>query len=326
MNNRHPIHRAFPQAIPNTFAISREGAPPCQSACPADVNVVGYMNLTGLGKFEEALSLVRENMPFAAICGRICFHPCETLCKRGQLDSPLSICDTKRFLGDWEMKQSVYKTPPKMEDRDKKVAIVGAGPAGLSAAYYLCLNGYDVTVFEKLPVLGGMLSVGIPEYRLPRDIIATEIKNLETLGVTFQTGISIGHDKTLTDLESENYKACFIATGMHQCPTLGVAGQDLEGVIPGVDFLRKVAFKESVVLGEKAVIIGGGNVAIDCARTCLRMGVKEVSILYRRSREEMPAYDYEVKEAEQEGIRFIFLAAPVRFIGEAHKLKSVEYI
>ncbi len=327
MTTRHPISRPFPQAIPNTYSILRSGEPPCQAACPAGVNVVGYMNLTGLGKYEEALKLVRERMPFASICGRICFHPCESACKRGQMDEPLAICHTKRFLGDWESNGGEYLTPePKMR-RGEKVAVVGAGPAGLAAAYYLSLEGYPVTIFEKLPVVGGMLAVGIPAYRLPRKIIAAEVENLKTLGVEIKTGVTFGQDVTFESLGEEGYQAFFLATGLHRSRKLKVLeGGDLEGVIGGTRLLRDISLGNEVNIGQRVVIIGGGNVAIDCARSCLRTGVREVTILYRRSREEMPASDWEVEEAQEEGVKFHFLAAPTRFLGQDGKITSLEYI
>jgi heterodisulfide reductase subunit A len=326
MATRHPISRPFPQAIPNTYAIMRAGQPPCENACPAGVNVCGYMNLAGLGKFDEALALVREKMPFAAICGRICFHPCETACKRGQIDKPLSICYTKRFLGDRELEKGQFDHPPQKQPREEKVAIVGSGPAGLSAAYYLALEGYAVTIYEKLPVAGGMLAVGIPDYRLPRDILNAEIENLESLGVTIKTGVSFGTDVTFESLESDGFKAFFVATGLHKSMNLRAEGDDLKGVIGGVDLLRRVALNETVQIGKKVVIIGGGNVAIDCARTCWRLGAEEVIILYRRTRAEMPASEWEIEEAEHEGITLHYLAAPTRLMGEEGKLTYLEYI
>ena len=326
MTTRHPISRAFPQAIPNTYSIMRLGAPPCEDTCPANVNVCGYMNLAGLGKFEEALALVREKMPFASICGRICFHPCETACKRGQVDKPLSICYTKRLLGDIELEKGVYNHPPQKEPRKEKVAIVGAGPAGLSAAYYLSLEGYPVTIFEKLPRAGGMIAVGIPDYRLPREILDAEIHNLQTLGVEIKTGVTFGKDETFESLESDGFKAFFVATGLHKSTSLRVEGDDLEGVIGGVDLLRQVALGEEVTIGKKVVVVGGGNVAIDCARVCWRLGAEEVIILYRRTKAEMPASDWEIEEAEHEGVKLQFLAAPTKLIGENGKLTSLEYI
>jgi heterodisulfide reductase subunit A2 len=326
MTTRHPISRPFPQAIPNTYSILRAGQPPCENACPADVNVCGYMNLAGLGKFDEALALVREKMPFAAVCGRICFHPCENACKRGQVDQALSICATKRFLGDAELEKGEFNHPVQKEARPEKVAIIGAGPAGLSAAYYLSLEGYPVTIFEKLPVAGGMLAVGIPDYRLPRHILAAEIKNLESLGVVIKTGVSFGQDVTFESLENEGYKSVFIATGLHKSMGMRVEGDDLQGVIGGVDLLRQVSLGEATAIGKKVVIIGGGNVAIDCARTCKRLGAEAVTILYRRTRAEMPASDWEIEEAVEEGVQLQYLAAPTRFIGENGSLHSMEFI
>jgi heterodisulfide reductase subunit A2 len=326
MTTRHPISRPFPQAIPNTYSIQRAGQPPCENACPANVNVCGYMNLAGLGKFEEALALVREKMPFAAICGRICFHPCEDACKRGQIDQALSICTTKRFLGDAELEKGVFSHPVQKEARPEKVAIIGAGPAGLTAAYYLSLEGYPVTIFEKLPVAGGMLAVGIPDYRLPRDILNAEIKNLESLGVVIQTGVCFGQEVTFESLENDGFKSVFLATGLHKSMGMRVEGDDLQGVIGGVDLLRQVSLGEPTSIGKKVVIIGGGNVAIDCARTCIRLGAEAVTILYRRTRAEMPASDWEIEEAEEEGVQLHFLAAPTCFTGEDGTLTSMEYI
>jgi heterodisulfide reductase subunit A len=322
----HPISRPFPQAIPNSYAITRLGEPPCESACPAGVNVCGYMNLAGLGKFDEALSLVRERMPFASVCGRICFHPCESACKRGQLDGPLAICDTKRYLGDRELSVGRFNHPAPKAERAEKIAVIGAGPAGLSAAYYLTLEGFSVTVFERLPVAGGMLAVGIPEYRLPRDILAAEVANLENMGVQIKTGVTIGQDVTLDELESQGFRAFFVATGMHRSTSLMIEGEDLDGVVPGTDFLRKVSLMQPPGAAKHVVVVGGGNVAIDCARTSLRLGAERVTVLYRRSRSEMPAYSHEVEEAEKEGVEFLFLAAPARLVGEDGKLNGLEYV
>lgn len=326
LTTRHPIHRLFPQAVPNAYAIERKGIPPCQEACPAGVNVVGYMNLTGLGKFDEALALVRERMPFAAICGRICFHPCEDACKRGQIDAPLAICHTKRFLGDYELQKNTFSHPPIKPERNQKVAIIGSGPAGLSAAYYLRLEGYSVTIFEKLPIAGGMLAVGIPAYRLPKSILQAEIQHLIDMGITITTCVTFGKDVTFNSLAQDGFQAFFLATGLHQSLPLGIDGEGLDGVIGGTDFLRKIALNDPIDVKKRVIIIGGGNVAIDCARTCLRQGADEVIILYRRSRSEMPAWDIEVEEAEHEGVQFIFLATPKRLIGANGKLTALEYI
>lgn len=321
----HAIGRSFAQAVPGAFSILRAGIPPCQAACPAGVNVVGYMTLTGLGKFDEAIAMVRERMPFAAICGRICFHPCEDICKRGQLDKPVAICYTKRFLGDNELERGVFNHPPLKEPREEKVALIGAGPAGLSAAYYLALEGYQVTIFEKLPVAGGMLAVGIPDYRLPRDILAAEIQNLLEMGITIKTGITFGKDITFKSLEDEGFKAIFIAMGLHLGRSLNVEGEDLDGVMQGVDLLRKVSLKEEFPFGEKVVVIGGGNVAVDVARTVLRFGDKEVSLVCLEARDEMPAWEREIEEALEEGIVIHNSWGPKRFIGVNGKVNGVEF-
>jgi heterodisulfide reductase subunit A len=321
----HAIGRSFAQAVPGAFSILRAGMPPCQAACPAGVNVVGYMTLTGLGKFDEAIALVRERMPFAAICGRICFHPCEDVCKRGQLDKPVAICYTKRFLGDYELEGGVFTHPPLKEPREEEVGVVGAGPAGLSAAYYLALEGYQVTIFEKLPVPGGMLAVGIPDYRLPRDILAAEIQNLLEMGITIKTGITFGKDITFKSLEDEGFKAIFIAMGLHLGRSLNVEGEDLDGVMQGVDLLRKVSLKEEFPFGEKVVVIGGGNVAVDVARTVLRFGAKEVGLVCLEVRDEMPAWEREIEEALEEGIVIHNSWGPKRFIGVNGKVNGVEF-
>jgi heterodisulfide reductase subunit A len=325
MTTRHPISRAFPQAIPNTYSILRAGMPPCQAACPAGVNVQGYMTLTGAGKFAEALALVRERMPFASICGRICVRPCESACKRGQLDAPSAICHTKRFLGDYELEHGLHSNPPMSELREEKVAVVGSGPGGLSAAYYLAIEGYQVTVFEKLPVLGGMLAVGIPDYRLPRDIIDAEIESLRAMGVTFRTGISFGQDVSVDDLEAQGHQAIFLSTGLHVSRGLGIEGEDLAGVMGGTDLLRKVALKEDVSVGKQVLVIGGGNVAIDVARTAIRLGADRVDLVCLETRDEMPALEREVTEAHEEGVLIHNSWGPKTILGEDGTVLGVEF-
>ncbi|MBI5248203.1 MAG: FAD-dependent oxidoreductase [Desulfomonile tiedjei] len=325
MTTRHPISRPFPQAIPNTYSILREGMPPCQAACPAGVNVQGYMTLTGAGKFVEALALIRERMPFASICGRICVRPCESSCKRGQVDAPTAICHTKRFLGDYEKEHSLYSNPPMKELRDKKVAVIGAGPGGLSAAYYLAIEGYQVTVFEKLPVIGGMLNVGIPDYRLPRQIIDEEVENIRSMNVAFRTGVTFGKDITIDDLEDQGYQAVFLSIGLHVSRRLGIDGESLDGVVGGIDMLRMVALKEDVKVGQNVVVIGGGNVAIDVARTAVRLGAARVDLVCLEARDEMPAWERETHEAIEEGVAIHNSLGPKEFVGQDGKVQGAVF-
>jgi heterodisulfide reductase subunit A len=324
---RHPIGRPFPQAIPNTYSILREGMPPCQAACPAGVNVQGYMTLAGRGKFAEALELVRERMPFASIGGRICNRLCESSCKRGQIDAPLAICHTKRFLGDHEADQGLSVHPPLKPRREEKIAVVGAGPGGLSAAYYLAIEGYRVRVFEKLPMAGGMLAVGIPEYRLPKEVLKREVDWLCGLGVEIRTGVDVGKDITLNQLREEGYRAFFLGIGAHKGYTLGIDGEkDFPSVLDGVTFLREVGLGSRKAPAERVVVVGGGNAAIDAARTALRLGCSKVFIAYRRTRGEMPAHDEEILHAEQEGIVIHYLTIPKRVIGRDGQVTGLECI
>jgi len=325
MKTRHPISRNFPQATPNTFAIMRAGMPPCQAACPAGVNVQGYMTLVGVGKFKEALALVRERMPFASACGRICVRPCEDACKRGQLDDPTAICHTKRFLGDYEIENNLHENPPMKEPRNKKVAVVGGGPSGMSAAYFLAIEGYEVTVFERLPILGGMLTVGIPDYRLPRKIIDLEIENIRQMGVSFRTGVTIGKDITLDDLKSQGFEAVYMSTGLHVSRGLGIEGENLEGVVGGVDMLRQTGLGEEVKTGKNVVVIGGGNVAIDVARTAMRLGAARVDLVCLEARNEMPAWEREIHEALEEGVTIHNSWGPKKFTGVDGKISGVEF-
>jgi len=325
MTTRHPISRSFPQAIPNTYSILRAGMPPCQAACPAGVNVQGYMTLTGAGKFSEALTLVRERMPFASACGRICVRPCETACKRGQLDKPTAICHTKRFLGDYARAQGEDVNPPQAEPREEKVAIVGAGPAGLSAAYFLALKGYQVTVFEKLPVAGGMLTVGIPDYRLSRDVINAEIQNILNLGVTIKNNVTFGKDITFDSLDDEGFTAVFLSTGLHMGRRLNVEGEDLPGVIQGVQFLRSAALKERTDISGRVVVIGGGNVAIDVARTAVRAGGAHVDLVCLEARHEMPAWEHEIEEAVEEGVVIHNSWGPKCFLAADGTVSALEF-
>lgn len=290
---------------------------PCQEACPAGVDAPLYIDQVRKGQYIEAYKTVSIANPFPAICGRVCDHPCEGKCRRATVDDPISIRLLKRTAADKTLESSGdnLPLPPISPSNGKKVAIVGAGPAGLSAAYYLAKKGYGVKVFEALPVAGGMLAVGIPDYRLPKELIRKEISRLERMGVEIRTGIRVGADVTLDELKS-HYDSVLVAVGAHGDSKLGIPGEDLAGVIPGVTFLRDVNLGRAGGLhGKKVVVIGGGNVAIDAARSAVRMGAAEVTVAYRRTEKEMPAYPEEVAQAKQEGVRFVFLAGPSKIEG-----------
>lgn len=304
---RKAIYKRYPQAIPNALAISKRGTSPCTIACPAHISVQGYVALIAQGKYHEALNLIREENPFPAVCGRVCVHPCETSCMRGKVDEPLAICHLKRFAADEVMQAGELSLPERAPSNNGKVAVVGSGPAGLTTAHYLALWGYQPTVFEALPQAGGMMRVGIPAYRLPRDILDAEIKLVEGMGVEIKTSHRVD---SLDELFSSGYDAVFIATGAHKGVKIGVKGEDNPAVIDGVAFLRKVNLGEKVKIGKNIAVIGGGNAAIDCARSALRTGTEKVTIIYRRTRDEMPAALEEVEAALHEGVNIIFLAAP----------------
>jgi len=318
LSERKAIYRPFPQAVPSAYAVDKRETAPCRQACPAGVNAQGYVNLTAQGKFKEALELVREELPFPGVCGRVCPHPCEAACKRGEVDQPVAIRAIKRFLADWELKEARERELPEPAPLTQKerVAVVGSGPAGLTCAYYLRKRGYGVTVFEALEEPGGMLRVGIPPFRLPREIIDYEIDYIKAVGVELRTGVTVGKDITLRELKQE-YDAVFIAAGAHRGLKLGIPGEELEGVMDALDFLRGVNLEgRREPPGDHVLVIGGGNTAIDAARTALRLGSQEVTIVYRRSREEMPAGPEEVAEAEAEGVKILYLAQPVRVLGD----------
>ncbi len=300
---------------------------PCQNACPADQNAWGYVTLISEGKFKEAIAVIKESNPFPAVCGRVCVHPCEGKCRRNQIDEPVAICALKRFAADYDLNSyDPYRPPVAKSIQEEKVAIIGAGPAGLTAAYFLARKGYKVTVFEALPVAGGMLAVGIPEYRLPKDVLNAEIKAITDLGVEVKLNTALGKDVTTGQLFAQGYKAILMATGAHKGQKLGVPGEDFEGAIDGVTFLRNLNLKKAVKAEGNIVVIGGGNVAIDAARSALRLGASEVSILYRREKEDMPANEEEITEAEKEGVKIYTLVAPKRIISENGKVSGIECV
>jgi NADPH-dependent glutamate synthase beta subunit-like oxidoreductase/NAD-dependent dihydropyrimidine dehydrogenase PreA subunit len=320
-------------AVPSIFAIEKRGPAPCKAACPAGIHVQGYVALIAQGKFAEALALIREAIPFPGVCGRVCHHPCEDACRRGEHDQPIAIQYLKRFVADWGTRQRVNEKrgnelPHPWLPRYSllpRVAIVGSGPAGLTAACFLAREGYPVTVFEALPVAGGMMAVGIPDYRLPRDVLQSEIKAIEDLGVEIRTDTAIGPDGDLSlDDLRRDYDSVFVAVGAHGSRRLNVAGEDLAGALHGVDFLREVNLGHEVTVGEKVLVVGGGDVAVDSAMVAKRLGGRQVTILYRRSRQEMPAHPWEIEEAEEEGIAFQFLATPTRVLGQKGRVTGLE--
>ena len=295
---------------------------PCQNACPAGVNAPQYIALVRKKKFQRAADLVRRRNPFAATCGRVCNHPCETFCRRGDLDEAVAIMQLKRVAADHakrpgnvELKQAIVKT-------GKKVAVVGAGPAGLSAAYFLALQGHRVVVLEAMDEPGGMLVVGVPSYRLPREALQQDINYIRYFGVKIHTGVRVGRDVSLAELRRK-YDAVFISVGAHVGLRLGVPGEDAAGVMDGVEFLRKVNLGENVAIGRRVVVVGGGNVAMDASRTAIRLGAESVTVLYRRTEAEMPALKDEVHEAEEEGVKFDFLCAPIRVLTENGTVRGV---
>ena len=326
INNRTAIYRPFPQAIPNVFTIDKRGLPPCRAGCPAGVNVQGYVALIKDGKYEEALELVREAIPFPTVCGKVCFHPCESECERGKVDEPVAIKSLKRFVADYEIESGQSPLEPYPKKYDEKVAIVGSGPAGLTAAYELVKRGYHATVFESMPEPGGMLRYAIPGYRLPKNDLALEIQRMKDLGVEIVTNRTIGKDRGLAQLYEAGYKAVFLAIGAQNSRSLMIEGEELGNVYPALEYLRDLNMGEEGLVKGKVAVIGGGNVAIDAARSSLRDGAEEVHLLYRRSRREMPAYEEDVIRAEEEGVQSHFLVNPTRFLGEGGNVVGVECI
>ena len=313
------------------YRINREnvvdtGTAPCKTYCPAHIGVQGYIKLASQGKYKEALELIKQENPLPAVCGRICNRRCEDACTRGSLDEPIAIDDIKKFIALQELKEANRVIPKKRHDySDKKVAIIGAGPAGLSCAYYLALDGYTITVFEKEKKLGGMLTMGIPSFRLEKDVVETEIEIIKAMGVEFKTGVEVGKDITLDELRKEGYKAFYLAIGAQGGRKVGVTGEDAEGVMSGIDFLRMVNRDESTRISGKVVVIGGGNVAIDVSRTAVRTGGESVVQYCLESREQMPASEEEIAEAEEEKIQIQNSWGPKRILTENGHVTGVEF-
>ena len=309
----------------NRQNVCEEGTSPCKTACPAHIAVQGYIKLASQGKYMEALELIKKENPFPVVCGRICPHGCESECTRGEIDEPIAIDEIKKFIADQELDSDKRFIPERRHEYGKKIGIVGAGPAGLSCAYYLAIDGYKVTVFEKEDKLGGMLTLGIPSFRLEKDIVEAEIDILKEMGVEFKTGVEVGKDITLDDLRKDGYEGFYLAIGAQGGRKLGIEGEDADGVITGVEFLRNVNLGKDVKLPRRAIVIGGGNVAIDVARTASRTGATDVKMFCLESREEMPALKEEIEETSEEGITIGNGWGPKRIVIENGKVTGVEF-
>ena len=300
--------------------------PPCKLACPIQTDAREYIQFIAERRFDKALASIKRQNPLPRACGRICTHPCESACKRGQIDAPIAIAALKRFSADGPWSKN-YKALPVKPDTGHKVAIVGSGPAGLAAAHDLALLGHQVTLFETFPVLGGMLRVGVPAYRLPKDVLEEEVQTILDLGVTVKTGVRIGDGRGLSDLLDEGFGAVFVAIGAHQDRKLGIPGEDdLKGVVSAVSFLRTVNQDETQFVGKKVAVVGGGNTAIDSARSVRRLGAETVYLVYRRSKEEMPASAEEVDEAIHEGVEVNYLTSPLAVLGEEGLVRTLRCI
>ncbi len=318
LSTRKAIYRPFPQAVPGAYTISKRGMPPCQAGCPLHQAAQAYVALIAQGRFAEALKVILRDNCLPAICGRVCTHPCMSSCTRCGVDDAVSLPALKRFVVD---QAGDYDFPKPERERPERVAVVGSGPAGLACAFELRQRGYQVTVFEKAPVPGGMLALGIPPFPLPRTVIAADMGRFERLGVEFRLGVEVGRDVSLEELRRQ-FAAVFVAVGTHRERKLGIPGENLPGVHAGVEFLRRVNLGGEVRLSGKVMVVGGGNSALDAARTALRCGAEEVVIAYRRTRSEMPADPAEVEAAEAEGVKLEFLVAPVAFAGNGKVEKA----
>jgi NADH-quinone oxidoreductase subunit F len=321
----HIRERKCPAAVCDALMIS-----PCQHTCPVGINIPKYVAQIGEGDYLGAVETIWDRNPFPAICGRICHHPCEGRCRRGELDEPVAIRALKRFAADWYFDhiEELPEPEPFPRTQSQKVAVVGAGPTGLSCAYFLAQMGYPVTVFEALPIGGGMLSVAIPEFRLPREVIDKEIDYITKRGVEIRYNTPVNVNFTIEDIRSSGFEAVFIAAGAQRSQNIGIPGEleDIEGFYYGLRFLRDIKVGKPVKIGRRVAVIGGGNVALDSSRTALRLGADEVSIFYRRSREEMPVTEVEYDEALAEGAQVNFLISPTRIVSDDWKVTGLQCV
>ncbi len=324
LRDRKAAFKLYPQAMPSGFAIEKKDKAPCRLTCPAGLNVQGYVQMVKEGKYKESLEIIMEQLPLPGTLGRVCPHECENACRRCQVDEPVAIRDLKRLAADsFDPREIKIECAPKI---NKKVAIIGSGPAGLSAGYHLAKKGVDATIFEALPKAGGMLRVGIPDHRLPPEVLDRDIEVVTNLGVEIRLNTVLGKDITVEGLMADGYDAVFLGLGAHKGITLGIPGEELDGVRQGVDFLRELNLTGTTEVGKKVGIIGGGNVAIDVARAAVRLGAEEVTILYRRTRKEMPAWEEEICAAEDEGTKISYLAAPQKVLEENGKVTGLRVI
>ena len=304
----------------NAEPVYTDHTPPCNFKCPAGNDVAGFLRLTSEGKYREAWELIRQTSPFPGVCGRVCPHPCESECNRLYLGGHLKIHAVERFLADRNMQE--WTELSSIKYRDQSVAVIGSGPAGLSCAWHLNRMGYKVTVFEKHSWTGGMMRLGIPNFRLPKDILNREIKSIERAGVKIITGVGIGRDLEFSELRSQ-FEAVFISVGFHNSYSLGIEGEDHPDIVSGTSFLREHSLGNKVDLKKRVLVVGGGNTAMDTARTALRLGADPM-VIYRRTREEMPAIAEEIDETMEEGIPIEFLTAPVTVMTDSGKITGVE--
>ena len=321
---RKATFKKYAQAIPGGFSIQKADKAPCRLACPAGLNVQGYVQMVRQGKYEQALRIIMEDLPLPGVLGRICPHGCEDACRRAEVDDPVAIRDLKRLAADQVDPRDIQlECLPK---RPEKIAIIGSGPAGLSAAYHLARNGISATIFEALSKPGGMLRVGIPDHRLPPKVLEREIEIITGLGVEIKTDRALGPNLSVDSLFDQGYQAVYLALGAHKGIALGIPDEDAEGVRQGVDFLREVNLKGTAPVGKSVAIVGGGNVAIDVSRAAVRLGAESVTILYRRTRSEMPAWEEEIQAAEAEGVNITYLCAPQKVLTQNGRLTGLRCI